>query len=143
MLYKKIWGPAAGQTRETLNMFGIIGIILFHVSSGGVIQTLDACSMCGMEDNVLKCVDIEMTYVVSLEACPGSHLWTGRDLLVTELRGWATQVQLARTILECNDIPDGWLVLGLTALLGQYFSLYRAVSQREGERLVGCWLFWV
>ena len=30
----------------------------------------------------------------------------------------------------------GWLVvLGLTALLFQYFSLYRAVSQREGERV--------
>ena len=29
----------------------------------------------------------------------------------------------------------GWLVvLGLTALLRQYFSLYRAVSQRKGER---------
>ena len=27
----------------------------------------------------------------------------------------------------------GWLVLGLTALLRQYFSLYRAISQREGE----------
>ena len=88
-------------------MFGIIGLFLFHVSSGGVIRTLDACSMCGMEDNVLKCAGIEMTAVVSLEACPGSHLWTGRDLLVTELRGWATQVQLARTTLECNDIPDG------------------------------------
>ena len=31
---------------------------------------------------------------------------------------------------------DGWLVvfLGLNGPLRQYFSLYRAVSQREGER---------
>ena len=34
-----------------------------------------------------------------------------------------------------KDWLVGWLVvLGLTVLLRQYFSLYRAVSQREGER---------
>ena len=30
--------------------------------------------------------------------------------------------------------PVGWLVLGFNSPLRQYFSLYRAVSQREGER---------
>ena len=31
---------------------------------------------------------------------------------------------------------EGWLVgcFGFNSPLGQYFSLYRAVSQREGER---------
>ena len=35
-----------------------------------------------------------------------------------------------------NIIDNGWLVgcFGLNGLLRQYFSLYRAVSQREGER---------
>ena len=35
-----------------------------------------------------------------------------------------------------TDGTDGWLVgcFGLDGPLRQYFSLYRAVSQREGER---------
>ena len=34
-----------------------------------------------------------------------------------------------------NELPDPWLVccVGFNGPLRQYFSLYRAVSQREGE----------
>ena len=36
--------------------------------------------------------------------------------------------------LICDELV-GWLVgFGFNGLLRQYFSLYRAVSQREGER---------
>ena len=38
--------------------------------------------------------------------------------------------------LKKSSSPVGWLVgcFGLNGPLRQYFSLYRAVSQREGER---------
>ena len=41
-----------------------------------------------------------------------------------------------RIICLCVNISIGWLVgcFGLNGPLRQYFSLYRAVSRREGER---------
>ena len=40
------------------------------------------------------------------------------------------------TNLVANECGAGWLVgcFGFNGPLRQYFSLYRAVSQREGER---------
>ena len=58
-------------------------------------------------------------------------------------RGWSGGAMVLSTSsagasynLEYSRAKVGWLVgcFGFNGLLRQYFSLYRAVSQREGER---------
>ena len=57
------------------------------------------------------------------------------------LRPFGTVFQSISGRLPERGRKIGWLVgcFGFNGPLRQYFSLYRAVSQREGERLVG-WL---
>ena len=68
--------------------------------------------------------------------------WFTKDVLDLcderrDLKKTRYEAEGAKEYREANRrVQIGWLVvLGLTALpLRQYFSLYRAVSQREGER---------
>ena len=55
-------------------------------------------------------------------------MWSLLYLIITRHR--------IRCILEITHIPSGWLVscFWFNGPLRQYFSLYRAVSQRERER---------
>ena len=78
-------------------------IICVNVCRTGVIE-VDACTMCSMTEDELRC-NLNTAAVVSVEDCPGAHLWTGSKFIVTDLRGWASQVHLSRTTLTCEDVP--------------------------------------
>ena len=60
-----------------------------------------------------------------------------RDTLLSLQMGFSfVRAAVACSIFERISGLDGWLVgcFGFNGPLRQYFSLYRAVSQREGER---------
>ena len=61
------------------------------------------------------------------------------SLVVSRSSGLAKTIQQGTVNGENEEVDrrkDGWLVgcFGFNGPLRQYFSLYRAVSQREGER---------
>ena len=66
-----------------------LGYTAVGVCSGGVPMSrlFDACKMCRNDGDLISCEGINATAVVSVEGCPGGQLWTGSELLVTELRG--------------------------------------------------------
>ena len=55
--------------------------------------------------------------------------------LISSVTGLLHNRIMTSNIQEYLSLDFGWLVgLGFNGPLRQYFSLYRAVSQREGER---------
>ena len=62
--------------------------------------------------------------------------WEAQLVIVIGLSINHADCRISNTFVTYDIFSDGWLVgcFGLNGPLRQYFSLYRAVSQREEER---------
>ena len=61
-------------------------------------------------------------------------VFTTGKIMETINKSGTKQVSTVLHVVQISMMIVGWLFLGLTGHLRQYFSLCRAVSQREGER---------
>ena len=89
-------------------MMMIVGImVLLQGAMGGSIRgrEINGC-VCREEGEGLRLCDGDRAGVLSVEDCPGVQLWKGNDFLVTDLKGWASQVQFMRTTMTCGEFPS-------------------------------------
>ena len=101
---------------------------IFHKTVGAINYTRSTSYDAENYSKGLSSNDPNLSYFILSIEKPYAHLHYASNMFTKSLK----TVEVVDYTLQCQN---DWLVdFGLNGPLRQYFSLYRAVSQREGER---------